>query len=400
MILIGELRDAETAQTALQAAESGHLVFSTLHTVDAAETVGRMIEFFPPGKQQQIRSVLAGVLRGVVSQRLLPRLGGGRIAAVEVMVTNARIADLIREERTEEIPDAVAEGALLRDADLPAGPDPARPRGLVERDIAANASSNSHDFLVAVDHAMKRQTRRRPIRRLKQAAEARRGSRAARHPTGRGMRRALATAALTLALAPVLRRHRVGGHLCGPPRADRHELTTADIFEVVSTEVPTADTFKVVSPAPAILPSADVPNPEGSVLMPSNAFESRRRAAGALERGAAGALAPRRRRVRDPLAGARRDQQDRVELRPQHGSELGRCSRLDAVHARHLAALGHRRRRRRARRSVGSRGRRLRGRALSRRNRRDNGHLSRRLRLQPRPVVRGRGARTRVGLRR
>ena len=71
-ILIGELRDAETAQTALQAAESGHLVFSTLHTVDAAETVGRLIEFFPAGKQQQIRSVLAGVLRGVVSQRLLP----------------------------------------------------------------------------------------------------------------------------------------------------------------------------------------------------------------------------------------------------------------------------------------------------------------------------------------
>ena len=128
-ILIGELRDAETAQTALQAAESGHLVFSTLHTIDAAETVGRMIEFFPPGKQQQIRSVLAGVLRGVISQRLLPRLGGGRVAAVEVMVMNARISDLIREERTEEISDAVAEGDLLPDADLPAGADRARARG-------------------------------------------------------------------------------------------------------------------------------------------------------------------------------------------------------------------------------------------------------------------------------
>ena len=123
MILIGELRDAETAHTALQAAESGHLVFSTMHTIDAAETVGRMIEFFPPGKQQQIRSVLAGVLRGVISQRLLPRHGGGRVAAVEVMVTNARIADLIREERTDEISDAIAEGELLRDADLPAGAD-------------------------------------------------------------------------------------------------------------------------------------------------------------------------------------------------------------------------------------------------------------------------------------
>ena len=101
-ILIGELRDAETAQTALQAAESGHLVFSTLHTIDAAETVGRMIEFFPPAKQQQIRSVLAGVLRGVISQRLLPRVGGGRVAAVELMVMNARISDLIREDRSNE----------------------------------------------------------------------------------------------------------------------------------------------------------------------------------------------------------------------------------------------------------------------------------------------------------
>src|SRR5919198_3388203 len=78
VILIGELRDAETAQTALQAAESGHLVMSTLHTIDAAETIGRMIEFFPHEKQPQVVSIMAGVLRGVISQRLLPRLGGGR----------------------------------------------------------------------------------------------------------------------------------------------------------------------------------------------------------------------------------------------------------------------------------------------------------------------------------
>src|SRR2546423_6852319 len=101
VILIGELRDAETAQTALQAAESGHLVLSTMHTVDAAETVGRMVEFFPEGKQQMIRSILAGVLGGIVSQRLLPRISGGRVAAGEVMVTNSRIADLIRENKPE-----------------------------------------------------------------------------------------------------------------------------------------------------------------------------------------------------------------------------------------------------------------------------------------------------------
>ena len=103
IILIGELRDAETAETALQAAESGHLVFSTMHTVDAAETVGRLVEFFPAIKQPQVRSILAGVLKGVVSQRLLPRAGGGRVAAVEVMITNSRIAELIRENKPEYI---------------------------------------------------------------------------------------------------------------------------------------------------------------------------------------------------------------------------------------------------------------------------------------------------------
>jgi twitching motility protein PilT len=155
VILIGELRDAETAQVAMQAAESGHLVFSTLHTLDAAETIGRTVEFFATEKQPQVVSILAGVLRGVISQRLLPRVGGGRIPAVEVMVSNARIAELIRERRTDEIPDAIAEGeffdmqtfakALI---DLVLG-------GLVEREVAADAATNRHDFLIALDHAEK-----------------------------------------------------------------------------------------------------------------------------------------------------------------------------------------------------------------------------------------------------
>jgi twitching motility protein PilT len=167
-ILIGELRDAETAQTALQAAESGHLVFSTLHTIDAAETVGRMIEFFPPAKQQQIRSVLAGVLRGVVSQRLLPRVDGGRIAAVEVMVTNARIADLIRESRTEEIADAVSEGQFFDMQTFQQALIEHVLAGIVEREVAANAATNQHDFLVALEHAEKVQL----FQASQQAAEA------------------------------------------------------------------------------------------------------------------------------------------------------------------------------------------------------------------------------------
>src|SRR3954463_1530922 len=155
-ILIGELRDAETAQTALQAAESGHLVMSTLHTIDAAETVGRMIEFFPPEKQEVIRAILAGVLRGVVSQRLLPKEGGGRVAAVEVMVMNARIADLIREGRADEITDAVAEGDFFDMQTFTQALIARVIAGRVARDTAANAATNRHDFLVSLEQAEKR----------------------------------------------------------------------------------------------------------------------------------------------------------------------------------------------------------------------------------------------------
>jgi twitching motility protein PilT len=155
VILIGELRDAETAQTALQAAESGHLVFSTLHTIDAAETCGRLVEMFPPEKQQVTQSILAGVLRGVVSQRLLPRTDGGRVAAVEVMVTNARIADLIREGRPDEIEDAVAEGEYFQMQTFSQALIDLVLSGRVDREVAANAASNRHDFLVALDRATK-----------------------------------------------------------------------------------------------------------------------------------------------------------------------------------------------------------------------------------------------------
>jgi twitching motility protein PilT len=156
VILIGELRDAETAQTALQAAESGHLVMGTLHTIDAAETIGRMIEFFPPVKQQQIRSILAGVLRGVISQRLLPKIDGGRVAAVEVMINNARIADLIRENRTEEIEDAVAEGEFFQMQTFRQALIEHVCTGLVDKEVAADASTNRHDFMVALEKELKK----------------------------------------------------------------------------------------------------------------------------------------------------------------------------------------------------------------------------------------------------
>ena len=155
VILIGELRDSESAETALQAAESGHLVVSTMHTIDASETIARMIEFFPEGKQIQVRSILAGVLRGVVSQRLLPRRDGGRIAAFEVMVNNNRIADLVRENRPEEIPEAIADGEFFHMQTLTAALIDLVLAGEVDRDVAAGAAPNHHDFVIALEHAVK-----------------------------------------------------------------------------------------------------------------------------------------------------------------------------------------------------------------------------------------------------
>jgi len=156
VILIGELRDAESAETALQAAESGHLVLSTLHTVDASETIARIIEFFPGIKQQQIRSILAGVLRGVVSQRLLPRAEGGRVGAFEVMVNNARIGDLIRDDKAEDIHDAIAEGAFFHMQTFSQALIELVLSGDIDREVAANAATNRHDFLVSLEHALKR----------------------------------------------------------------------------------------------------------------------------------------------------------------------------------------------------------------------------------------------------
>ena len=105
VILVGEMRDLETIQIAVTAAETGHLVFSTLHTVGAANTVDRIIDVFPPFQQQQIRTQLADVLQCVVSQQLIPKMSGkGRVAAMEVMISNTAIRNHIREAKTFQIP--------------------------------------------------------------------------------------------------------------------------------------------------------------------------------------------------------------------------------------------------------------------------------------------------------
>jgi twitching motility protein PilT len=112
VILVGEMRDLETIEVALLAAETGHLVLSTLHTLDAVETVNRIVSAFPPHQQTQARLQLAGVLKGVVSQRLLPRADGlGMIPAVEVLVTTARVRELVADpKRTRELHETIATG--------------------------------------------------------------------------------------------------------------------------------------------------------------------------------------------------------------------------------------------------------------------------------------------------
>jgi len=112
VILVGEMRDFETVETALNAAETGHLVFSTLHTLDATETINRIIAVFPPHQQRQVRIQLASVLKGAIAQRLLPRADGlGRVPAVEVMIATPFIRDcIIDKDRTPQIHGAIASG--------------------------------------------------------------------------------------------------------------------------------------------------------------------------------------------------------------------------------------------------------------------------------------------------
>ncbi len=112
VILVGEMRDLETIETALTAAETGHLVMSTLHTLDATETINRIISAFPPYQQKQVRLQLGSVLKAVISQRLVPRADGkGRVASVEVLKATARVKEMIEDkDRTKEIADAIAQG--------------------------------------------------------------------------------------------------------------------------------------------------------------------------------------------------------------------------------------------------------------------------------------------------
>ena len=151
VIFIGEMRDPETVLAALQAAETGHFVLSTLHTTDATETVNRIIDFFEPHQQHQIRLSMANSLKGIVCQRLLPQVGGGRVAAIECLVMTSRLHEYITDaDKTNQLEDGIAEGeyygmqtfdqhllTLYRDS-------------RVTLKDALNASTSPHDLRIAV----------------------------------------------------------------------------------------------------------------------------------------------------------------------------------------------------------------------------------------------------------
>jgi twitching motility protein PilT len=154
VILIGEMRDTETVRAAVQAAETGHLVMSTLHTVDATETVNRVIDFFPPYQQKQIRLALAGTLRGIVCQRLVPTVDGGRVPALEIMVNTGRIAERIADpEKTHEIKDVINDGAFYGMVSFDQWLLKLLQDGQITTESAFKAVSNKHDFELAMQQA-------------------------------------------------------------------------------------------------------------------------------------------------------------------------------------------------------------------------------------------------------
>jgi twitching motility protein PilT len=155
VILVGEMRDEETVSTALSAAETGHLVLSTLHTVDAGETINRIIDFFPPHMNQQVRAMLAGTLKAVISQRLVKRAdGAGRVACCEVLRTTGRVKDMIMNPaETGKLVDVIAEGAYYGMQTFDQALLGHVQAGRVTMEEAVHAATSPHDFklLVASD---------------------------------------------------------------------------------------------------------------------------------------------------------------------------------------------------------------------------------------------------------
>jgi twitching motility protein PilT len=145
VILVGELRDLETVQLALTAAETGHLVFATVHTSSAPKTVDRLVDVFPTAQQAQIRTMLSESLVGVATQALLPRIGGGRAAAIEILVATPAVRNLIRENKTYQIPSAMQVGAKAGMITMDAALSELIAKGLVSPDDVRGRSTEYAD---------------------------------------------------------------------------------------------------------------------------------------------------------------------------------------------------------------------------------------------------------------
>jgi twitching motility protein PilT len=154
VIFVGEIRDTVTVKAALQAAETGHFVLATMHTTDVAETVNRIIDFFPADQHKQVRVALAGSLAGVITQRLLPRIGGGRAPAIELMVSNGRIRDCILEpEKMHEMHDIVAQSGFYGMQTFDQSLVGLYQAQLVTLEDARSAATSPHDFELALKKA-------------------------------------------------------------------------------------------------------------------------------------------------------------------------------------------------------------------------------------------------------
>ena len=152
VILVGEMRDIETVKTALTAAETGHLVFSTLHTISATDSINRIIDFFAPHEQRQVRMSLAGSLRGIVSQRLVERRNGGRIPAVEILVATGRIFDkIVNADETHEIEQIISEGEYYGMQTFDQSLLSIYGEGLIDLREALAASTSPHDLRLMIE---------------------------------------------------------------------------------------------------------------------------------------------------------------------------------------------------------------------------------------------------------
>jgi twitching motility protein PilT len=151
IILIGEMRDLETIATAITAAETGHLVLSTLHTTSAAQTIDRVIDVFPPEQQGQVRIQLSTVLEGVLTQALLPRMDGrGRVAAVEVLLATTAVRNLIREGKTFQIPNVMSMNQQAGMQTLDQVLQSLINRGVVREDVAMALATNPEELKKSV----------------------------------------------------------------------------------------------------------------------------------------------------------------------------------------------------------------------------------------------------------